>query len=212
MVFHPTFVILPIAFTVEEFWRFVRRLQKNGLRKGRILSLPAMTMMYLGKLRQNMDNRVLQLEFQTSYGNVQNSFWKVALNHASMSNQLLRQWVEPGLSDEQKNRLYEEFTSTTPYFQQLQQYIKDPNPNQDGTQKQCVFLLMDSTQLLTQSSGNMAFQKSTFSYKHLHTIILTNVSNPEGRIVLFTLASASSAPAHSDSRCDIVKCKPSHSV
>ena len=76
----------------------------------------------------------------------------------------------------------------------------DPEPNEDGTERSAFFLLCDSTHIPIQSSSNMTFQKTTFSHKGWHAIILTNLSNCEGRILLFTLASPSTSPSHNDAR------------
>ena len=117
-----------------------------------------------------------------------------------MANPLVLKWSNSELTEEEKDELYETFQTTTPYFQEIQSFMRDPKPNDDGTEKSAFFMLCDSTHIPTQSSSNMTFQKTTFSYKGWHAIILTNLSNPEGRIILFSLAAPSSSPAHTDSR------------
>ena len=110
---------------------------------------------------------LLQMMFCLSKGSVFNIFWRVAFVHCSIANPLTRRWCIVGLTDDEKDELFEEYVNQSAYFRFLQERILDPRP---GYHRRCLFYNIDSVHIEVQNSSDMWYQRSVFSYKGYHCI------------------------------------------
>ena len=74
--------------------------------------------------------------------------------------------------------------------------FKDPS----GQNRKPFCLLLDSTKVPIQKSGDQEVQKRTYyDPKKTHAVTFTNITSPNGSIVLYTKMAASISPQHWDS-------------
>ena len=110
-----------------------------------------------------------------------------------------RRWLRANLEFDEINAILDEYMANLDqHYKSLASLVKDPRKGSDRT---AVPLCIDSTKISIQYSNDYEFQKSTFSRKlNGHFLTMTNVSLPDGTIIMHSSSSPSVSPSHGDQR------------
>ena len=95
----------------------VDRLEESGLRDTSKLSIEALFLSYLIKLRLGDSFQRLGDDFGVSHTTAMNNFHSVLYHHYSITmetNAMPARWMTPDLTNEMKNKLYQEINSNVP--------------------------------------------------------------------------------------------------
>ena len=180
---------------MEQYWRFCDLLKENGVTDGKILSIPAKALLTLNRIRLGTPIEYLAVLFQISdTGFLNDVFWECAMILYNNSNAIPKLWLED-MEDTEKNKFFESyFNRLDPLYQQICNnvegnslynilskkkiilhillFILDPL----GGKRRCYPLLIDSTLVMTQKSGDFEVQKHTFSdHQKKHGFKATNI-------------------------------------
>ena len=124
--------------------------------------------------------------------------YEVAIIHFESSNTIPRLFTTPNISFSEINCFFDEFMSKEDqHYKDLLALVGDP---QGGKNPRLPFpLCIDSTKIGVQKSSDYEYQKQTyFIKKGQNYITMTNVSLPDGTILLYACASPSVSPSHGD--------------
>ena len=107
--------------------------------------------------------------------------------------------MQPVLEFDAIDAMFDEYMANlNPHYKRLVNLVKDPR---EGSTRTAVPLCLDSTKIRIPYSNDYEFQKATYSRKlNDHFVTMTNVTLPDGTIVMHSSASPSVSPSHGDQR------------
>ena len=119
-----------------------------------------------------IDDRVLQMMFSISKGQVTKIFWTVCYIHSSCASPLSRRWVTLGITNQMKDDLYTHFDNKSQLYLFLQDRILDPD--YPARNRRAFIVNIDTTLIEVENSRDFSYQRSVFSYKGMLNSTLFN--------------------------------------